>query len=147
MQKFTLMYDFFFLYSSNNYGFSLQILCSVDPKYLRLTPIDDLIYKAFREEFHNLDIRVINEDELKSTREKERWRPFCERFKTLVDDYSFGTLLRVNAEEDYSEENTMLITRIQFLCIEIARNKEGINDILRKKFRRRNQVNVLNLES
>lgn len=52
----------------------------------------------------------------------------------MLEDYSFGTLLRSDAENDYSEENTMLVTRIQFLCIEIARNKEGINDILRKKF-------------
>lgn len=86
-------------------------------------------------------MKVINENELKSTKEKEKWRPFCERFKTLVEDYSFGTLLRGDAEEDYSEENTILITRIQFLCLEIARNKEGINDILRKKFRPESQIN------
>lgn len=28
----------------------------------------------------------------------------------------------------------MLVTKIQFLAIEIARNREGINDILRNKF-------------
>lgn len=112
-----------------------QILCSADPKHLRLTSIDDLIYKAFREEFPNLDITFINESELKSTKEKEKWRPFCERFKTLLEDYSFGTLLRADAEDDYCEQNTILVTRIQFLCIEIARNKEGVNDVLRKKFR------------
>lgn len=111
-----------------------QILCSADPKLLKLTPTDDLIYKAFREEFPTLDVRIIDENDLKSKKEKEKWRPFCERFKTLVEDYSFGTLLRSDAEKDYSEENTMLVTRIQFLCIEVARNKEGVNDILRRKF-------------
>lgn len=121
--------------------FLLQILCSADPKLLRLTPVDDLIYKAFREEFPILDVRIIDENDLKSKKEKDKWRPFCERFKTLLDDYSFGTLLRSDAEKDYSEENTMLVTRIQFLCIEIARNKEGINDILRKKFKLTNQIN------
>lgn len=120
----------------------LQILCSVDPKHLRLTPVDDFIYKAFREEFPSLDIKVIYENELKSTKEKLKWRPFCERFKTVVDDYSFGTLLRANAEEDYREENTILLTRIQFLCIEVARNKEGVNDILRKKFKPTRVIDV-----
>lgn len=121
-----------------------QILCSADPKYLRLSPIDDLIYKAFREEFPTLDLKIINENELKSTKEKEKWRPFCERFKTLLEDYSFGTLLRSNAEEDNGEENTILVTRIQFLCIEIARNKEGINDILRNKFKVIKPMNIDN---
>lgn len=112
-----------------------QILCSVDPKHLKLTAIDDTIYKIFREEFPSLDVSHIKEDELKSTKEKAKWRPFCERFKNLVEDYSFGTLLRADAGSDYCEENTMLVIRIQFYAIEIARNKEGVNDILRNKFK------------
>ncbi|KAJ8941315.1 hypothetical protein NQ318_017855 [Aromia moschata] len=58
-------------------------------KYLKLTPVDDTIYRIFREEFPMLDIRLIKEDELKSTEEKAKWRPFCERFKNLVEDYSY----------------------------------------------------------
>ncbi|XP_018578387.1 protein PBDC1 [Anoplophora glabripennis] len=112
-----------------------NILCSVDPKHLKLTPMDDTIYKIFREEFPTLDVKIINENELKSTKEKAKWRPFCERFKTLIEDYSFGTLLRSHAEDDYKEENSILVTRIQFYAIEIARNREGTNDILRKKFK------------
>ncbi|XP_019866258.2 protein PBDC1 [Aethina tumida] len=112
-----------------------NILCSADPKLLKLTPIDDTIYKIFREEFPTLDLHVIEENELKSTKEKAKWRPFCERFKNLVEDYSFGTLVRGDASEDYKENNTILVTRIQFYAIEIARNKEGVNDILRDKFR------------
>ncbi|XP_050507194.1 protein PBDC1 [Diabrotica virgifera virgifera] len=111
-----------------------NILCSVDPKLLKLTPVDDLIYKVFREEFPKLEVEVIIENELKSTKEKSKWRPFCERFKTIVEDYSYGTLLRADAKDDYKEENTILVTRIQFYAIELARNREGVNDILRKKF-------------
>ncbi|CAG9766887.1 unnamed protein product [Ceutorhynchus assimilis] len=111
-----------------------NILCSVDPKILRLTPEDDLIYKLFREEFPSLDVRVIIENELKSTREKAKWRPFCEKFRNVVEDYSYGTLLRSDASKDYKEDNTILVTRIQFFAIEIARNREGVNDSLRKKF-------------
>lgn len=50
-------------------------------------------------------------------------------------DYSYGTLLRSDAAKDYAEENTILVTRIQFYAIEIARNREGVNDILRIKFK------------
>ncbi|ENN81939.1 protein PBDC1-like [Dendroctonus ponderosae] len=111
-----------------------NILCSVDPKILRLTPEDDLIYRLFREEFPKLDVQLIIEQELKSTKEKAKWRPFCEKFKTIVEDYSYGTLLRSDALKDYSEENTILVTRIQFYAVEIARNREGVNDVLRAKF-------------
>ncbi|CAG9835550.1 unnamed protein product [Diabrotica balteata] len=111
-----------------------NILCSVDPKLLKLTPVDDLIYKVFREEFPKLEVEVIKENELKSTKEKGKWRPFCERFKNVVEDYSYGTLLRADAKDDYKEDNTILVTRIQFYAIELARNREGVNDVLRKKF-------------
>ncbi|CAH1381498.1 unnamed protein product [Tenebrio molitor] len=111
-----------------------NILCSVDPKYLKLTPLDDVIYTIFREEFPDLRVDVIHESELKSTKEKEKWRPFCERFKECVEDYSFGTLLRADASKEYSEDNSILVTRIQFYAIELARNKEGVNDLLRKTF-------------
>lgn len=113
----------------------LQILCSVDPKLLHLTPFDDTIYKIFREEFPKLDVKVIDENEMKSDDGKTKWRPYCERFKNLIEDYSYGTLLRSDATKDYSEQNSMLVTRIQFYAIELARNKEGINDIIRDKFK------------
>lgn len=48
-----------------------QILCSVDPRLLRLTPHDDMIYKAFREEFTNMDIKILNENEIKSPEGKQ----------------------------------------------------------------------------
>ncbi|XP_066588487.1 protein PBDC1 isoform X2 [Prorops nasuta] len=112
-----------------------NILCAVDPKILKLTPYDDQIYKLFREVFPNLKVDIINEDELKSPEGKDKWRPFCEQFKDLVEDYSFGTLLRINCENDYSEENSILTTRIQFYAIELARNKEGYNDGIRGKYK------------
>lgn len=72
---------------------------------------------------------------MKSTKGKDKWRPFCEKFKEIVEDYSFGTLLRADATKDYSEENTILVIRIQFYAIELARNREGVNDGLRVKFK------------
>lgn len=65
----------------------------------------------------------------------QKWRPFCENFKTVVENYSFGTLLRADCKEDYSESNSFIVPRIQFLAIELARNKEGYNDAIRTKFK------------
>ncbi|KAJ8664543.1 hypothetical protein QAD02_006205 [Eretmocerus hayati] len=114
-----------------------NILCSVDPKVLKLTPHDDVIYKTFRETFPNLKVDKINEDELKSSEGKDLWRPFCEKFKELVEDYSFGTLVRADCSDDYTEENSILTSRIQFYAIELARNREGYNDQIRHKFQPR----------
>ncbi|KAG8235018.1 hypothetical protein J437_LFUL015681 [Ladona fulva] len=111
-----------------------NILCSVDPKFLKLTPHDQGIYSLFRERFPDFEVSKITEDALKSEEAKTKWRPFCEEFKNVVEDYSFGTLLRLDCEGEYSEENSILVTRIQFYAIELARNKEGKNDVIRKKF-------------
>jgi hypothetical protein len=49
----------------------LQILCSVDPKLLKLTPHDEYIYKSFREEFPDFFVDKLDEDHLKSPEAKE----------------------------------------------------------------------------
>ena len=75
----------------------------------------------------------------------QRWRDWCETFKH-VEDYSFATLLRLDAAGDYSEENSIIVTKVQFYAIELARNREGHNDGVRGNFkptpRRRKAVNV-----
>lgn len=73
---------------------------------------------------------------MKSPEGKMRWRNFCERFKKFIEDYSFGTLLRADAAKDYTEANSILVSRIQFYAIELARNREGVNDNIRKVFKR-----------
>lgn len=110
-----------------------NLLCAVDARLLKLTPYDDIIYKAFREEFPDLKIDVIDEEELKSPAAKNKWRNFIEKFNKL-EDYSYGTLMRIDSSKEFSPENSMFVVRIQFLAIEIARNKEGLNDCIRKKF-------------
>ncbi|CAG5087666.1 Similar to Pbdc1: Protein PBDC1 (Mus musculus) [Cotesia congregata] len=112
-----------------------NILCSVDPKLLKLTPHDDLIYKSFREVFPSLSIAKLSEDEMKSPEGKNKWRPFCEQFKDIIEDYSMGTLLRADCTDEYSEQNSILVSRIQFYAIELARNREGLNDLIRQKFK------------
>ncbi|KAG7172549.1 protein PBDC1-like isoform X1 [Homarus americanus] len=112
-----------------------NLLCAVDPRLLKLTPKDDAIYTAFRNEFPDFNVKKLEEKDLKSAEAKEKWRPFCLAFEKEIEDYSFATLVRIDGEDEYSESNTILVTRIQFFCIEITRNREGLNDAIRTKFK------------
>lgn len=105
----------------------------MDPQILRLTPFDEQIYKTFRQDFPNLRVDVLDENELKSDAGKSKWRSFIEKFDK-IEDFSFGTLIRSNSDEEFSPENCILVVRIQFLAIEIARNREGLNNSLRSRF-------------
>ncbi len=99
--------------------------------------MDDQIYKEFRELFPTMKVDVFDEKEMKSEEGKKIWRPFLEGFKERMDDFNFLTLVRLDSSKDYSEENTtvgnnllgndFLVPRVQFLCIEIARLREGHN--------------------
>jgi Polysaccharide biosynthesis len=110
-----------------------NLLLSTNPRSLKLTPFDDTIYRVFREEFPTFRIELIDENELKSDLAKMRWRNFIEKFNKL-EDYSFGTLLRLDSSKEFTPENSIFVVRIQFLAIEIARNREGFNDNLKKQF-------------
>ncbi|KAI9587472.1 protein PBDC1 [Glossina fuscipes] len=111
-----------------------NLLTSVHPSLLRLTPYDDQIHQTFRQDFPDLKIDLLTDDILKSTKAKLSWRQFAEKFNKL-EDYSYGTLLRADASKEFSPENSLLVVRIQFLAIEIARNREGLNDEVYRKFR------------
>ncbi|KAK4318437.1 hypothetical protein Pmani_010546 [Petrolisthes manimaculis] len=114
-----------------------NLLCAVDPRMLKLTPKDDVIYKQFRKDFPDFDVTKLDVDALKSSQAKEKWRPFCMEFEKEIEDYSFATLVRLDPTDEYSEPNTLIVTRIQFFCIEVARNREGHNDSVRTKFKPR----------
>lgn len=51
--------------------FCLQLISSVDPKFLKLTKQDEKIYTSFRETFKDLDIKLLKEEDLKSDEAKE----------------------------------------------------------------------------
>nr|XP_060643433.1 protein PBDC1 [Anolis sagrei ordinatus] len=104
-----------------------NLISSVDPRFLNLTKTDDLIYSEFRKAFPDLKIDLLDEEDLKSDPAKEKWRPFCMQFDGVVEDFNYGTLLRLDCNKEYTEENTIFATRIQFFAIEIARNREGYN--------------------
>jgi len=44
---------------------------------------------------------------MKSKEGKERWRNFMMAYDKRVDDYSFGTILRVSPKEEYGEKTTI----------------------------------------
>lgn len=96
-------------------------------KIIRLTGIDDEIYKAFRTMFPSLDVKLLVEDDLKTEKSKSMWRQYCMHFEHRVEDYNYGTLLRLDASKPYSPENTTLAPRVQFYAVEIARLREGAN--------------------
>ncbi|XP_030057840.1 protein PBDC1 [Microcaecilia unicolor] len=104
-----------------------NLISSVEPRLLKLTKVDDLIYTEFKASFGDLKIDIVDPEELKSEQAKEKWRPFCMRFDGVVEDFNYGTLLRLDCTRDYTEENTIFATRIQFYAIEIARNRDGYN--------------------
>ncbi|EHH25658.1 hypothetical protein EGK_21585 [Macaca mulatta] len=104
-----------------------KLISSVDPQFLKLTKVDDQIYSEFRKNFETLRIDVLDPEELKSESAKEKWRPFCLKFNGIVEDFNYGTLLRLDCSQGYTEENTIFAPRIQFFAIEIARNREGYN--------------------
>ncbi|XP_020036994.1 protein PBDC1 [Castor canadensis] len=104
-----------------------KLISSVDPQFLKLTKVDDQIYSEFRKHFETLRIDVLDPEELKSESAKEKWRPFCLKFEGIVEDFNYGTLLRLDCSQGYTEENTIFAPRIQFFAIEIARNREGYN--------------------
>nr|XP_016931614.1 protein PBDC1 [Drosophila suzukii] len=109
-----------------------NLITSVHPSQLKLTPYDDQIYATFRQDFPDLQVGRLSDDILKSAVEKLKWRQFAEKFNKL-DDYSYGTLMRADASKEFSPDNSIFVFRVQFLAIEIARNREGLNDEVHKK--------------
>lgn len=113
-----------------------NLLSTVPPSKLKLTQYDDEILEEFYRAFPEYDeakIAVLNEDELKSKENKERWREYIKNFEEKIEDFNFGTLVRKDVSKEYSEDNTIFVVRIQFYAIELMRNKLGLNDWVYKK--------------
>ncbi|CAB4015129.1 Hypothetical predicted protein [Paramuricea clavata] len=104
-----------------------NLISSIDCSDLNFTSHDNEIYNKFKTEMKDIKIDTLDLNDLKTKASKDRWRPFCESFKGQVEDYNFGTLLRLDSAKGISDENTTLVPRIQFWAIEIARNCEGLN--------------------
>ncbi|GAA5960236.1 hypothetical protein JCM8115_002555 [Rhodotorula mucilaginosa] len=122
-----------------------NLITKVKPSELkRLTKWDDEIMESFKTHFPDYQsdekLRILDENEMKSPAGKKRWRDFMMPFDKkigastlLYHEYNFGTLIRTNCEEGYTEENSMFGYRLQFYAIEIARNRRGLNDVVWKR--------------
>ncbi|KAJ2830889.1 hypothetical protein GGI24_001795 [Coemansia furcata] len=110
----------------------MKLIKAIDGKDLKLTPIDDELHSDFKKNFPDLNVAKLDEKDFKSDVAKAKWREFMNKYELKVKDYNFGSLLRIDCTSDYSEENTMFVMRTQFYCIEIARNKQGLNGPLRQ---------------
>ena len=84
------------------------LLEKVKGSSLRLTRIDDEIYDHFKREFPEFNAsETIDEDKMKSKNGKERWRNFMNQYETKINDYNFGTMLRINPKFEYGEKETI----------------------------------------
>ena len=102
-----------------------------DKSKLKLTQCDNDIYHHFRTTFPSLDITNLTDTRLKNDNAKIKWREFCNSYRDngKINDYNFACLLRLNSSSDYDDsDNVTVVPKIQFLAIEIARNREGRND-------------------
>ncbi|KAF2823406.1 DUF757-domain-containing protein [Ophiobolus disseminans] len=111
-----------------------KILEKVPGSKLRLTKFDDEIYEHFKKDFPEFDAKAtIDEDDMKSKEGKERWRTFINAYEKRIEDYNYGTVIRTNPKFEYGEDETIFAVRMQFYAIEIARNREGLNDWVHEK--------------
>jgi hypothetical protein len=88
----------------NSDSLSPLLLCS-------LCRWDDELMEGFAKAFPELQndeaLSMLKEDDMKSKVGKERWRNFMMPFEKHIDDYNFGTLIRANCAEDYTEANSI----------------------------------------
>ncbi|KAI0274502.1 polysaccharide biosynthesis-domain-containing protein [Russula aff. rugulosa BPL654] len=111
-----------------------NLLEKIPPRSLKLTRYDDEIFEHTLRDFPeyaaapHTGLIKLDEEWMKSKEGKERWRTFIEAYKNKIADYNFGSLIRADATKEYSETNTIFVTRIQFYAIEISRNRLCLND-------------------
>lgn len=89
-----------------------KILQNKRGSQLRLTKMDDEIYEHLKTDFPELDpAEDIVEDKLKSKEGKERWRKFMMAYEKKVEDFNFGTMLRVSPKDDVDKEERVIFGR------------------------------------
>ena len=114
-------------------------LCECDdPATLVLSEsaaIDRHLYKTFRSQF-GLSLDFIQWQDLHNEFELRKWRAVLTACEGRVKWYNMMYLLRSDASASYEdlkgvEDGLLLVPRIQWLMIEIARNYEKFNDVAR----------------
>ena len=97
------------------------ILEKVRGSSLKLTKFDDDILEHLKADFPEFDPAVpIDEDEMKSKDGKERWRKFMMAYEKKVDDYNFGTLVRLDPKTEYGEKESIFGMLESFLEVVLS---------------------------
>uniref|UniRef100_A0A0R3Q558 40S ribosomal protein S12 n=1 Tax=Brugia timori TaxID=42155 RepID=A0A0R3Q558_9BILA len=112
----------------------MNLLLTCNTAELTMHKKCSIIYDKFREFFPEMNVEKVTEIELKGEN-KQRWFTFCEYFKEEVEDYNLATIMRIRVDGAYSESNTIIVPKIIFLAVEIARNKEGLNERCKESFK------------
>ncbi|KAK0523736.1 D-lactate ferricytochrome c oxidoreductase [Tilletia horrida] len=117
-----------------------NLLEKLKPTDLKLTKLDDEIYADFEATFPEYSeatntkaVLKLDEEAMKSPEGKERWRNFMMKYDGKVTDFNFGTLIRTDASDEYTQFNTTFVMRLQFYVFEIARNRRGFNNWVYEK--------------
>jgi hypothetical protein len=110
-----------------------SLLQNIRGSTLRLTRFDDEILGHLHSIFPDFDpAKELDEDAMKSPEGKRMWREFMnvyEKGEKEVKDFNFGTLLRKGPRMGCDkEEEVIFAVRMQWVAIEIARNRAGLND-------------------
>ncbi|CAG9536430.1 unnamed protein product [Cercopithifilaria johnstoni] len=114
-----------------NIHMSLLLICNT--KELTIHKKFSVIYDKFREIFPEMNVEKVTEIELKGEN-NQQWFIFCEYFKE-VEDYNIATIMRIRVDGAYIESNTIIVPKIIFLAVKVARNKEGLNENCKKSFK------------
>jgi hypothetical protein len=69
--------------------------------------IDAEILKDFEENFPEINIEYLDENDFKTPAAKEKWRLFINKYEKRVNEYNFGSLIRIDCRDGYTEQNTM----------------------------------------
>eukprot|EP01043_Picozoa_sp_COSAG02_P018008 COSAG02_NODE_829_length_16689_cov_16.659433_5_plen_1004_part_00 len=118
-----------------------ELTATTDPRSLVLSDDanqDRRLYNVFRSQF-GLDVRHITWADLHNDFEMDKWRAVLSACEGRVRWHNMMYLLRADANKSYVEQKDdkgpdghsdglLLVPRIQWLMIEIARNREGLND-------------------
>ncbi|KAL7753717.1 polysaccharide biosynthesis domain containing protein 1 [Sorochytrium milnesiophthora] len=94
---------------------------------LSLTREDESLYKDLQEQFPDMETRVLDRQWLQQDDIKTQWSVFTQAYKDRIPQHAMPTLVRIDADKGYSEDNTIVVSRTQFYAIEIARNRRGQN--------------------
>ncbi|KAL8398406.1 hypothetical protein RB596_005793 [Gaeumannomyces avenae] len=108
-----------------------KILKNKRGSQLRLTKMDDEIYEHLKADFPELDpAEDIVEDKLKSKEGKERWRKFMMAYEKKVEDFNFGTMLRVSPKDDVDTEERVIFGGLSFCVLCSLSGEAGVLIIL-----------------